>query len=191
MRASPVSYYANQLLTTREERSLPPNTSQEMRKKMWCWWCVCVPNWYVSSYFTICHLVFSWYLFSYLFFHVIFFVTLNTDPIICPLTYTAYVGQTSVTFYCSSNAISVFWSINGSDLTTQYLNDHGIEIVANCTPAFKSCLTISTFENNTNTRIQCGRHMQILVNADDVPLMESKNATFYVQGQLVVLTDSC
>ena len=123
------------------------------------------------------------------FFTLFFFVTLNTDPIICPLTYTAYVGQTSVTFYCSSNAFSVFWSINGSPLTTQHLNDHGIETVANCTPAFKSCLTISTFENNTNTRIQCGYHMRI--NGDDVPLMESKNATFYVQGQLVVLTDSC
>jgi len=118
-----------------------------------------------------------------------FFFYLATDPIIHPQTYSAYVGQASVTFYCSSNTSGVFWLINSSIPTTQYLNDHGITIVANCTPVFKSCLTISTFENNTDTRIQCGYHMQI--NSDDVLLTESMNAIFYVQGQLVGLTDSC
>ena len=116
-------------------------------------------------------------------------IFLLTDPIIHPQTYTAYVGQASVTFYCSSNASGVFfWLINSRNPTTQDLTDYGIEIVPNCTVAFKSCLTISTFENNTNTRIQCGYHMEI--HGDDVPLTESKNATFYVQGQLVGLTDT-
>lgn len=110
--------------------------------------------------------------------------TFFTVAVITPLTYTAYHGQPAVIFHCSTaNATEIFWRINGTTRGSDYLAARGIKTIINQT-ILQSNLTISSTVANNNTSILCraGREegLQYKVAA-------SNEATFYVQGQLVII----
>ena len=105
-------------------------------------------------------------------------ITILTVPVITPLTYTAYLGESAVRFHCTAvNARSVSWHIDGLILHGNELKARGIETMTNHT-LLESILTISSTVENNNTRIRClARH---LVELRFVP---SEEVVFYVQGQ--------
>ena len=106
--------------------------------------------------------------------------------IITPLTYTAYLGQPAVRFHCSipnATDISFFWHVDGATRGSGELEARGIEIVIHRT-IHKSSLIISSTAANNNTRLKCfGNYHD---DGSQLRAAESTEATFHVQGQLVV-----
>ena len=96
---------------------------------------------------------------------------------IMPLTYTAYLRQPAVRFYCSATGASnIVWIING--LLSNGANTPGVVIKTDIS-ILKSNLTIASTIENNNTRIQCAAQ-----HIGSIQLTASDNATFHVQGQL-------
>ena len=99
--------------------------------------------------------------------------------------YTAYLGQPAVRFHCSAtNDRGIAWSIDGFIRHSNELEARGIETMTGHM-LHESNLTISSALRNNKTHIQClARHL--VKNY----FITSDVAIFYVQGQLVQLTDS-
>ena len=99
--------------------------------------------------------------------------------------YTAYLDQPAVRFHCSAtNDRGIAWSIDGFIRHSNELEAQGIEIMTS-RMLHESNLTISSALKNNKTHIQClARHL--VKNY----FITSDVAIFYVQGQLVQLTDS-
>ena len=110
-----------------------------------------------------------------------------TVAIVTPLTYTAYLGQTAVGFNCSipinATNISFYWHVNSINLGSAELEARGIEIVNHRT-IHKSSLIIPSTVVNNNTHLKCfGNYRN---DGSQLRVAESTEATFHVQGQLVV-----
>ena len=111
--------------------------------------------------------------------------------IITPLTYTAYLGQPDVRFNCSipnATDISFFWHVDGINLGSAELEARGIEIVIHRN-IHKSSLIISSTVANNNTCLKCFANYRN--DGSQLRAAESTEATFHVQGQLVVTSTNC
>ena len=108
------------------------------------------------------------------------FIMFLTVAVLTPLTYTAYLGQPAVRFYCTTvNAHGVAWSVDGLIRHGNELEARGIKTMTNHL-LLESNLTISSALENNNTHIRC--LAQYLV---EHRFITSEEVIFYVQGQLV------